>query len=178
MKTAKLLSCLVFVTVILLQTLSLAQAPDQKNVILNEKLKFLEPMLNKKWVGNIKAPDGSKEFEVIRQFDIVWGGNVIKIDGYCRELNNERGGYIYWDSDQNKVGSFLINSRGIITKGFVAEDSGKIVLTGQIIFPEQTLEYKNVFEFTDDGKLLDRWYTIENGAWKPGHDVVLIAEEE
>jgi hypothetical protein len=39
------------------------------------------------------------------------------------------------------------------------------------------VDFRNVFELTDDGKLLDKFFSFENGQRKAGHDLVLTVEE-
>ncbi len=165
------------VMVVLFFSISMAQTSNENNLILNENLKLLEPLTNKKWVGKIKALNEDRYLDIVRQFDIIWNGTAVKITSFCKDLNSEREGYIYWDSDENKIALFSINNRGIIQKGYVAEDQGKILASGFIIFPNRKLEYKNYFELTPEGKLIDKWFRLENGEWLPGHNIELVAEE-
>jgi len=44
---------------------------------------------------------------------------------------------------------------------------------GRIAFRDRTLEFRNTLEFTDDGRMLDRWFRFEDGEWKAGHVVEL-----
>ncbi len=144
---------------------------------LCDNLKLLEPIVNKKWVGVINSPDGKMQARVVRQFDVVWDGNAIKRTDYCKALNNESEAFIFWDPAEQAAKFFSINSRGIFLNGIVSDDSGKILISGRITFPDTALDYRNTFELTDDGKLLDKWYAFRGGEWKAGHNIELTAEE-
>lgn len=167
----------VIAVLVLTQSLSWGQAPAGGDHRLDENLKLLEPLVNKKWVGEIKALDSDEYLEIVRRFDVVWRGSAIRITGYCRALESEREGYIYWDSAEERIAMFAINNRGIVQQGHIGEQQGSIVIAGHITFPDRKLEFKNTFELTQDGKLVDKWYRLENGEWLPGHSVELVAGE-
>jgi hypothetical protein len=162
--------------VTLFVSVAIARISSENSPALNENLKLLEPLANKKWVGKLKALNEDRYLDIVRQFDIIWNGTAIKISSFCRELNSDREGYIYWDSDENQIALFSINNKGTIQKGYVSEDQGKILFSGFIIFPDRKLEFKNYFELTSEGRLIDKWFRRENGEWLPGHNLELTAE--
>jgi len=49
---------------------------------------------------------------------------------------------------------------------------------GYATFPDDKIEFKNSFELTEEGKLLDQWYRFQDGEWKPGHSFVLSEKKE
>jgi len=167
----------IFFLIIFMQVVSAEQIPDKDNISLKENLKILEPLINKKWVGQIKALDSDKYMKIVRQFSVMWDGNAIKITSYCKELNTEREGYIYWDFAEKKISMIAINNKGTIQKGSITEEQGKIVISGDITFPDRKLRFKNIFEITPEGKLIDRWFRYENGEWLAGHNVEMVVEK-
>ncbi len=162
---------------IVIQGISAGQVPVETGQTLDENLKLLEPLAGKRWVGQIKALDRDEYLEIVRRFDIVWNGSAVKITGYCKALDSEREGFIFWDSIAGRIAMFAINNRGIVQQGHIEERDGKIVVAGSITFPDRRLEFENTFELTPAGGLIDEWFRLEDGEWLPGHRVELTAEE-
>ena len=121
----------------------------------------------------MKALESDKMIELPRRWDVIWEGKVVKYVSNVKELNNFSEGYFYWDPEKKEIALFIINSRSIITQGHVQKEDGKILMYGHVKFPDRTLEFRNTFEMTDDGKLIDRWFRFEDGEWKAGHVVEL-----
>jgi len=144
---------------------------------LDKNLEILEPLVSKNWVGYLKAPDSDKMIELPRRWDVLWDGKAVKYSSYIAELNNFSEGYLYWDPGKKEIAVFRINSRGIITRGHVKKENGKILMYGHATFPDRTLEFRNTFEITEDGTLIDRWFRFEDGEWKAGHVVELKISE-
>lgn len=86
--------------------------------------------------------------------------------------------YFYWDSDKQEIGVFSITSNGNFYHGHVIEDNGKILFYGYIAFQNEKLKFWNTFELTEDGKLIDNWFTFRDGEWKPGHSFELSETKE
>lgn len=140
---------------------------------LHKNLEILEPLVNKNWVGYIKALDSDRMIELPRRWDVIWDGSAVKFSSYVEELNNFSEGYLFWDPEKKEIAVFRINNKGTITKGHVKKEDGKILMYGHIIFSDRSLEFRNTFEITDDGRLIDRWFRFEDGEWKAGHTVEL-----
>ncbi len=140
---------------------------------LDKNLEILEPLVNKNWVGYLKALDSDKMIELPRRWDVIWDGKAVKFSSYVQELSNFSEGYLYWDPEKKEIATFRINNKGTITKGHVKKEDGKILMYGYIMFSDRTLEFRNTFEITDDGRLIDRWFRFEDGEWKAGHIVEL-----
>ncbi len=140
---------------------------------LDANFKILEPLLGKNWVGELKAPDGSASWKTNREFKALWDGTVIKYTSSTSEINSFAEGYFYWDRTEQKIAVLIVNNKGIYQKGFVTLEDSVITIKGTIAFPERTFEYKNTFEFTTDGKMIDRWFQNAFGPWRPGHVVEL-----
>ena len=177
MKLLRIIGGLAALFVLLTIGVSIGQDAKNSDAALNENLKLLEPIVNKKWVGVLGSPDGKQQAQVVRKFNVVWDGNAIKRTDYCMALKNEGEAFIFWDPAEQNIKIFSINNRGIFLNGVATDDSGKILISGRVTFPDTSFNYRNTFELTDDGKLLDKWYAFRGGEWKAGHIVELIAED-
>ncbi len=143
---------------------------------LNENLSVLEPLLNQKWGGELKSPDGSASWETIHEYKMLWDGTIVKFTGCTPERNSNSEGYFYWDRGEQKVAMLIVNEKGIYQKGFVTVEEGIITIKGTISFPEKTFDFKNTFEFTGEGKMTDRWFQNAFGPWMPGHVIEFTAK--
>ena len=135
---------------------------------LSSNMKILEPLLNN-WDGKLASPDGSQSWETTRGYNLLWDGSIVKITNSVPGINSYGEGYFYWDRQEKKVAIIVVNQKGIYQKGFVTVEDGLLTIKGKISFPEMTFDYKNTFEFTKDGKMIDRWFQNAFGGWKPGH---------
>jgi len=144
---------------------------------VHENLKILEPLLNKTWAGELKSPDGNKSWETIYNYVPLWDGTVVKFTGSTpgRDANSE--GYFYWDRDEQKIAVLVVNNKGIYNRGFITVEEGVLTIQGQISFPERTFNFKNTFEFTPDGKMIDRWFQNAFGSWMAGHVIEFTSNE-
>jgi len=143
---------------------------------LDEHLKLFEPIINKNWEGDMpRFGEGAKR-EVL--WKVIWNGKAIKQTTEVKILQSITEAYFYWDSDKQEIGVFSISSNGNFFHGHVIEDDGKILIYGLITFPDDKLEFKNTFELTEEGKLIDKWFTFRDGEWKPGHTFELSEKIE
>jgi len=143
---------------------------------LDEHLKLLSPLTNKNWEGEmLRLGEGAKR-EVV--WKIIWNGKAIKQTTEVKIIQNITEAYFYWDSDKQEIGVFSLTSNGNFYHGHVIEENGKIFIYGHITFPDTKLEFRNTFELTENGKLLDKWFTFRDGEWKPGHVFELSEKKE
>lgn len=161
MRTFKLLGA-AFTLFFLLQLQSHAQS-------LSEELKILGPLVNKTWVGELKSPDGSQAWQTTHTYTPLWDGTIVKLTENTPERDASSEGYFYWDREEQKIAVLVVNKKGIYKKGFVTEEDGILTINGKISFPERTFDFKNTFEFTADGKMIDRWFQNAFGSWMAGH---------
>jgi len=143
---------------------------------LSGQLKILEPLVNRHWVGEMKSPDGSRTFNSEVNFQVVWDGSVVRYTASIPEIGSFSEGYFYFDEETQKVAVFIISSRGAVERGMVSVENGVLMVKGSMAFPKQTFDFKNTFEFTAGGKMIDRWFQNASGSWQPGH-VVEFAEQ-
>lgn len=134
---------------------------------LDENLRLLSPLVNKNWEGQMpRLGEGAKR-EVL--WKAIWNGKAIKQTTEVKILHSVSEAYFYWDSDKQEIGVFSITSNGNFYHGHAVEDGGKILIYGDITFPNEKLQFRNTFELTAEGRLVDKWFTFESGEWKPGH---------
>jgi len=144
---------------------------------LNENLKILEPLLCKNWVGDMKSPDGKQSFRVSLSYEPIWNGDAVKFSRSNPERKTFSEGYFYWDVNEKKIVFLSVSNRGGSMKADVCIEDGKITLKGITTLQNITYDYKNTFEFTSDGKMIDRWFQNASGSWDAGHVVEFIKNE-
>ena len=138
---------------------------------MNEKLAFLKPILGKSWIADFKSPNGQTSTKVIRSYELIWNGEVIKFTNSNPQLKYFEEGYFYVEDGTNKVMFFSVCNKGGAQKGEVLPEEGKITIQGQTTIRDKTFDYKDTYEFTADGKMTDRWFQNASGSWRPGHVV-------
>jgi hypothetical protein len=141
---------------------------------LSENLKILEPLLNEKWVGDMKSPDGSQTFKVSLSYEPIWGGEVIKYTRSNPDRNTYQEGHFYWDINEKNIIFMSVSNKGGALKADVTIEEGKITLRGSATINNKSFDYKNTFEFTSDGKMIDRWFQNASGTWQSGHVIEFI----
>lgn len=145
---------------------------------LDDHLKILEPLLGKAWTGMLMAPDGSPGFNIERKFELAKSGKIVK----CSKINIDRNkygeGYFYWNDIEKKIAYFFIEEDGVFLKGFANTEENKITIEGIMTWPKQMnpnvkqqYEFKNTFEFNEDGSMTDKWFMNAFGPWQPGHTI-------
>jgi len=142
---------------------------------LHEKLAFLEPLLGRLWQGEYTLADGSKRtLPITMTYGPKWDGKVIHYTRSLPDFPFFSEGYIYWDSNEQKVCLMGIDSRGNADRGIVTLEKGTITVSGRMTMDGKTYDYRNTFEFGADGKLIDRWFDNMTGSWRPGHVVEFV----
>jgi len=151
---------------------------------LDQNLKSLEPFLNIKWAGILRAPNGS-ESKIILAFESLAEGKIVKF----RRDNIERmvfaEGYFYWNDIEKKIAYFSIGTGGNVAEGFVKVEANVLIIEGKAILQKplplpsgkQSFEFRNEFEYTADGKLIDRYFQNATGTMHPGHVIEFISEK-
>jgi len=130
---------------------------------LDEHLRLLAPLANKKWEGEMpRFGEGTKR-EVM--WNVIWNRKAIKQTTEVKMLNSISETYFYWDSDKQEIGVFSITSNGNFFHGYIT-------------FLNEMLEFRNTFELNEKGKLVDKWFTFRSGEWKLGHTFELSKKEE
>ena len=143
---------------------------------LDEHLKLLKPLTRNNWVGKMPRFGEGATREVV--WKVLWNGKAVQQTTNVKFLNSVTEAYFYWDFHKQEIGVFSITSNGNFFQAHVSGDGGKILIYGDITFPDKKLKFRNTFELTEEGKLLDKWFTLQDGQWKPGHTFELSATKE
>lgn len=146
---------------------------------LNDNLKILSPLIGKTWTGMLMAPDSSQGFKIVRTYEPIWNGEVVKCSKTNLDMNKNAEGYFYWDDMEKKLAFFFIEEGGVFLKGYVTSEANIITIEGTMTWPKQMnpnvkqqYEFKNSFEFTPDGNMTDKWFMNAFGPWRPGHTIL------
>jgi len=151
---------------------------------IDEKLASLKPFLNKTWIGEFKSPDGIVIAVTIRTFEAIADGRIIKLTTRNEGIESWGEGFFYWDDIAKKIAYFFIESNGVFLTGFVTAEGNIITIEGTMTWPQQkdpnikqSYDFRNSFEFTSDGKMVDRWYMNAFGPWRYGHVIEFMTKE-
>lgn len=148
---------------------------------LQERLNPLKPFLGRTWKGDLKAPNGELISVSVRNFESIADGKVIKIIKKSEGKSDWGEGCFYWNDIEKKIAYFFIEGAGVFQTGFVKVENNAITIEGTMTWPtqmnpqvKQSYEFKNTFEFTSDGKMIDKWFMNAFGPWQPGHVIEFI----
>ncbi|MBN2774799.1 MAG: hypothetical protein JXR31_11150, partial [Prolixibacteraceae bacterium] len=103
---------------------------------LNSTLESLNPFLGNTWIGKLKSPDGSKELTVLRTYEIIPKGNVLKCIKKNPELDNYAEEFFFWDDIEKKIAFFSIGDLGVFENGFVTIDNNIVTIEGTMTWPK------------------------------------------
>jgi len=146
-----------------------AQAGD-----LEQSLEFLQPLLNKTWVGGyVNSPDS--DLEITMRWEPILGGQAVRRTIDVPGLSFSAETYIYWDRKEERVAFLTLNTRGLTSVGTAAKEGETITLRGRTYWPDRVMEFRTVVEVLPDGKLRDLYYHMENGEWVQGHHQEFVA---
>jgi hypothetical protein len=143
---------------------------------LRKELEILKPFVGKTWLSETKDPSGRMTLHFLLRWESMHDGKILRHYGECSELKIQTDGYFYYDSDKKEIAYLWLTSNGNITVGNVKGEAGKLLLYGFVIFPDRKLEFRNTFEMTPVGKIVDQYFRFEDGEWKAGHSRVYTAK--
>jgi hypothetical protein len=153
-----------------------SQVSGQAEVALRKELDILKPLVGKTWICESKDPSGRQTLHLLRLYEPMHDGKILKIYQECRELNSRMDGYYFYDPDKKEIAYLTLTNNGNIAVGNVKEEDGRILLSGYAIFPDRKLESRNTFEITSKGEMIDKYFRLENGQWLAGHSRVWTAK--
>lgn len=142
---------------------------------LDDHLTLLKPLLDKTWEALMPRLGESITRRV--RWEAINEGRAIKQTTEVEKIGFKTEAWFFWDSDAGAIGVFSLSSNGNFFHGHVREEDGTILMTGYAVFPDLKLDFRNMFEFTDAGTVIDRWFTFREGAWMPGHVFELTERE-
>jgi hypothetical protein len=145
----------------------------RNNAVLRKELDILEPFVGKtwicEWIVETREPSGRQTLHLLRRYEPMHDGKILKIYQECRELNSQTDGYYYYDPDKKEIAFLTLTNNGNFSVGNVKEEGGKILEYGHVTFPDEKLEFKNTYELTASGEIVDQFFSFENGEWRAGH---------
>lgn len=161
-------------TAIMILLITFSYCFGQSEHMLREELKLLQPLTGKSWVSEMTDPSGQKTLHLSQYYEPMYGGKVLKSYRECKELNYQSSGFIYFNPDTREIEELQLSSNGNMFKGNVKEEDGKLLFYGYTIFADSKREFRNTYEITPDGKIIDEYFSGDNGKWKAGHSRVWI----
>ena len=159
---------ILLIVAVLLHSFSYGQNESE----LRNELLILKPLLGKTWVCESMHPSGQMKLNMVRTFESINGGKLVKQLTECQELNYQDDQYYYFDSEKNEIAIFLLASNGNISVGNLKEEEGKLLFYGDAIFPNRKTKYKMYWEMNPEGKIVDKYYQYREGEWQAGHSRV------
>ncbi len=163
-----------FVLLLLLRSFNLICAQD-----FNPRLASFLPLAGKTWEGDLLSPDGEKISTVVLTFELFGEGNALKIRRQSSFNGMVGEGFFYWNDVEAEIHSFFIEQSGVFQTGSVAWAGNTFTIEGIMTWPtkkeqgvKQSYGFKNSFELTPEGNLIDRWFMNAFGPWLPGHTIV------
>jgi hypothetical protein len=143
---------------------------------LDEHLQFLEPLLNKKWVGGYIGSE-SPDIEIVLTFEAILDGRVIKYVREADEVGFSNLTHFFWNPGRAEICFISLNNKGIVGEGVVQAMNDKIVLIGKSHRPDTTTEFKTILEIDPSGALRDTFQRMEDGEWVQGHLQQFVIKE-
>jgi len=144
---------------------------------IDSRLEFLRPLVGTTWSGVLRSPDGKHSSTVLRTFEVLDGGHVIRATKVNRELNGQGEGFVYWDDIRKQVRLFFIENSGVFLDARVTGEGNVVTIEGTMTWPappprpdiKQSFEFRDTFELTSESTLRDSWFQNAFGPWQPGH---------
>lgn len=133
---------------------------------LDEHLIILEPLMETQWLGGYID---DQDIQIQLDFTSILNGKAIQYVRKAESVNYSAITHFYWDPDLNELCFVALNSRGIVEKGSVKTEAGKIILSGTSAWSDRTMTIKTILEIDSHGKLKDSFYRMERGQWTLGH---------
>ena len=153
-----------------------AQASGQAEVTLRKELDILKRLVGKTWICEWKDPSGRQTLHLVCRYEPMHDGKVLRFYQECRELNSQTDGYYYYDPDKKEIAFLSLTNNGNFAVGNVKAEGGNILEYGHVTFPNEKLEFRNTYELTANGELVDQFFSFENGEWRAGHFRVWTAK--
>jgi len=164
--------------VCVLITLSLSMiCLGQDATALRNELLILKQLVGKTWIAESKDPTGQMTLHNLLKFEPIHNGKVLRIYMECPELKFQSDGFYYYDPDKKEIAFLNLGSNGNFSAGNVKVEEGKILHYGYVTFSDYKLEFRNTYEITREGQLLDKWFSFEDKEWKAGHSRVFIVKQ-
>jgi len=153
-----------------------AYASGGAEVTLRKELDILKPLVGKTWISEWKQPSERQTLHLVSRYEPMHDGKILRFYQECRELNSQTDGYYFYDPDKKEIAFLMLTNNGNFAVGNVKEEDGKILEYGHVTFPNEKLEFRNTYELTAKGEIVDQFFSFENGEWRAGHSRVWTAK--
>ena len=165
-----------FILMISMVILAGALGLGRDDAALRKELDILKPLVGRNWKSEWKDPSGQQTLHLVRRYEPMHDGKILRFYQECRELNSQTDGYYYYDPDKKEIAFLQLTNNGNFAVGNVKAEGGKILKYGHVTFPNEKFEFRNTYELTAHGELVDQFFSFENGEWRAGHSRVWTAK--
>jgi len=80
------------------------------------------------------------KLNMMRTFEPMHDGKILKLSSECRELKSQTDGYYYYDSDKKEIASLTLTNNGNISIGNIKEEEGRLLLYWDVVFPDRKIK--------------------------------------
>ncbi len=169
---------------VLLLAASAAHAAVPPAPAIDPRLEAFRPLLGKTWQGALRSPDGRHESVVVRRFELLEKGRVIRLSTTNQDLGTSGEGLIFWDGPAGSVRIVFVENSGVFLDGTVTAEGRTITLEGTMTWPdrpgipgvEQRYDFRNTLELRSPTSMRDSWFQDAFGPWRAGHVIDFEAE--
>jgi hypothetical protein len=142
---------------------------------LSPELEFLRPFVGT-WVGEFQ--DSDERPTIHRSWTPVLDGQAIRETRTVPEVGFEAESIYYYDRAAGVVSYLGITDNGYVSRGQIAFNGELFTQSGEQIRPDgSTGSIRVTFQFTDEGKLVNQLFNLEDGEWRIGHSVIYTPDD-
>ncbi len=164
---------------VLLLAASALHAAVPPALAIDPRLEAFSPLLGKTWQGALRSPDGRHESVVVRRFDLLEKGRVIRLTKTNRDLGTSGEGLIFWDDIAEDIRVVFVATGGAFLEGTVTAEGNTITLQGTMTWPDtprtpgakQRYDFRHTLELRSGTSMRDSWFQNAYGPWRAGHVV-------
>lgn len=113
-----------------------------------------------------------------RSWTPILGGYAIRDARSVPEFDFEAGTTVFFDRAAGEVAYVDFTDNGYITRGTIVLEDGVFVQAGAQIQPDSTTRsVRSAFSFEDENTMHERYWSLEDGEWQPGHSIIYSRQE-
>jgi len=162
------------VLIILLSVAVVVQASDECPI---EPLAGFFPFLGTDWIGHFTSSP-APPFEHAITWDLALSGQVVRWLKTVDEIGFEMETHFYWDRIRETVAFVQLCNNGAHGTGTAAIMDGTLTLVGVAMQSSGAVEFRQTFERSEDGTLVDRYYTRAGSTWLPEHVILYVPSSD
>ena len=142
---------------------------SSSHVILPEK--FLAELIAASWIGHYQDPETAFINHNL-EWKILLDGKLVRQVKMAPEVNFEMETWLFVDQPGHRNTFTQISNRGTISKGEFTMKDGQLWLEGKTFEGDKMIRhFRQSFEISDSGKLVDCFYRFTNDKWTKGHEI-------